>query len=47
MISICVAKYQFNDDTNQRYNLLIPHKGLEQLKTIWSWKATAIKVITK
>ena len=33
MISICDAKSEFNDDTNERYHLLNHHKELEQLKS--------------
>ena len=43
MISICDAEAQFIDSTNERYNLLIHHKELEQLTNICSWKTSAIK----
>ena len=33
MISIYDAESQFNDDTNERYDLLIHHRELKQLKT--------------
>ena len=47
MISICDIESQFNDDTNERYHLLIHHKKLEQLKNTWAWKSVAIAVTTK
>ena len=47
MISICDAKSEFNDSTNERYHLLNHHKELEQLKDILPWKSVVIKVITK
>ena len=34
MISIYDAESQFNDGTNEGYDLLIHHKELEQLKDI-------------
>ena len=34
MISICNAESEFNDVTNERYDLLNYHKELEQLKNI-------------
>ena len=34
MISIRDAESEFNDDTNERYNLLNHHRKLEQLKSI-------------
>ena len=46
MISICDAESHFNDGTNKRYHSLIHNKKLEQLKNIWPWKATAIKITT-
>ena len=47
MIFTCDIEYQFNDDTNERHHLLFYYKELEQLKSIWAWKAAAIKVTTK
>ena len=47
MISICDAESEFNDGTNYRYHLRNHHKELEQLKSIWAWKAAAMKVTTK
>ena len=47
MISICDTESQFNDGTNEMYQLLNHLKELKQLKNIWAWKAAAIKVNTK
>ena len=47
LISICKIEPHFNDGTNERYNLIIHQKKLEQLRNFCALKVAAINVTTR